>query len=283
MNPRPLMASLLTDPIHYPESDGKPVGETHIHVLRFLEMVAALREYYRSRGDVLVTGNVFLYYEEGRPNKVKCPDVMVIFGVEDRLERRVYKTWEEGGIVPAFILELTSESTAQEDLEDKKDAYEQIGVREYFLFDPFHEYLPEQLMGFRLINGKYEKLMPGTTDGRVPSLELAMWLVPNGTEIDLYASRTGEKVPAPPEMYRRYKEEALERRQIELDRDRLELARQRLEEQIRLTAQQAELDRQRAEKERKRGDALEAELLKLREQLASSPLPPAKEDVPQGG
>ena len=67
------------------------------------------------------------------------------------------------GRSPCFVMEVTSRSTRQEDLRKKKDLYRQLGVDEYFLFDPREEYLEPPLQGFRLVNGpggEYRPVLP---------------------------------------------------------------------------------------------------------------------------
>jgi Uma2 family endonuclease len=57
---------------------------------------------------------------------VVCPDVFVVKGI-DPGPRRVYKLWEEGR-APSFIIEVSSESTCNEDLGRKKQTYADLGV-----------------------------------------------------------------------------------------------------------------------------------------------------------
>jgi len=61
---------------------------------------------------VYVSGNLFIYYEQGNP-KVVAPDVFVVFGVARR-DRFSYKLWQESN-KPDFILEITKKSTLSED------------------------------------------------------------------------------------------------------------------------------------------------------------------------
>jgi Uma2 family endonuclease len=56
--------------------------------------VEVLRLHFESRRQVYVSGNLFIYYEEGNPKAVVSPDVFVVFGVSPRF-RRSYKTWQE--------------------------------------------------------------------------------------------------------------------------------------------------------------------------------------------
>ena len=66
---------------------------------------------------------------------------------------------------------MASENTWREDLGEKRRLYERLGVREYFLFDPEGEYLRPRLIGFRLVEGRYELIEPDADD-RLRSDEL---------------------------------------------------------------------------------------------------------------
>lgn len=194
---RSVAPSRTIDRINYPDSDGEPMAETEAHILLMLSLIGTLRGHFKKRGNVYVIGNMFLYYEKGNPQARKAPDVMVVKGVDARTPRRSFKTWQEKA-VPCVIFELTSEETAGVDLGEKRRVYEELGVREYFLFDPLSDYLPQQLMGFRLAGGKYQAIKPDENHSLV-SKELGMRLVPNGRQLDLILLKTGEKVLAPEE------------------------------------------------------------------------------------
>ena len=116
------------------------MAETDVHRdLMTDALLHPLKEYFRDQTDVYISGNLLLYYEQGRPSAVIAPDVFVVFGVPHH-QRRIYKLWEEPQ-APAVVFELTSKSTYHTDLSTKRFLYETLGVREYFLFDPLHEYL----------------------------------------------------------------------------------------------------------------------------------------------
>jgi Uma2 family endonuclease len=183
----------------YPDSDGKPMAETGVHVLAILYLIGTLKQFFLTRDDVYVTGDMFLYYEEGKPKSRKAPDVMVVKGVPSTPERRSFKVWVEHA-VPCFILEVTSKETAGEDRKGKRLLYQRLGVRDYFLFDPLHEYLERPLMGYRLIGQEYEPL---TTDdgGGLVSEELGVRLVPENMQLSVFRLDTGERVPTPPQAY----------------------------------------------------------------------------------
>lgn len=186
------MSIPLQNEIHYPESDGRPMGETEIHAQVLEDLRFALVRRYAGVPDVYVWGNLFLYYREGDPKACVCPDVFLIRGVGKRTDdrRRTYKLWEEGGRVPSLVIEVTSESTRDEDVEKKK-LYERLGVEEYFLFDPLGEYLRPRLQGLRLEGGRYQPLVQ-RVDGALESRTTGLVLKPEGKQLRLVDKETGE-------------------------------------------------------------------------------------------
>ncbi|HEY4564400.1 MAG TPA: Uma2 family endonuclease, partial [Thermoanaerobaculia bacterium] len=179
MNAIPLQRD---DDVYYPESDGQPMAETDLHRDEMYDLIHALRRRYRDVPDVYVTGNLFFYYVKGNPRSVVAPDVFLVYGVAKR-KRRTYKLWEEGR-VPSLVIELTSDSTKDEDLSKKKVCYESLGVEEYFLHDPFGDYLTPTLQGFRLVNGRYRPIDP-EPDGSLRSLTTGLLLQVEGTRLRL--------------------------------------------------------------------------------------------------
>ena len=137
----------------YPSGDSQPVAETYDHFYVLAIVLEVLRQFLADR-QATVLGNQFLYYAQGFPRLRTAPDVMVIFDVAPG-GRDNYKIWEEGQ-VPAVIFEMTSEGTRQQDEGFKKTLYEQLGVQEYWQFDPKGEWIPEQLRGYRLRGEVYE-------------------------------------------------------------------------------------------------------------------------------
>lgn len=186
---RLLRKSVLDDP--YPASDGKPMAETQIHVALLASLYELLDYWLKPRG-IYLAGNMFLYYKKGAPKARKAPDLMAVKGVNVETKRRSFKTWEEKA-TPRWVLELTSKKTAQEDQVEKKELYRRLRVREYFLFDPLDEYLPQQLMGFRLIGGDYQPLETDAGGG-LTSKELGLRFVPEGSDLLVFDVDTGRQL-----------------------------------------------------------------------------------------
>ena len=151
-------AGYLPQPIEYPNSDGQPMAESDFQFEPLAYAVEALKRHFQDRADVYVAGNIFFYFEEGRPSKVVAPDVLVIIGAEKR-KRHSIKLWEEPK-APDFVLEITSSTTRSKDQGTKKGLYQFLGVTEYFCYDPTGDYLKPPLMGFRLEDGLYVSIPP---------------------------------------------------------------------------------------------------------------------------
>jgi Uma2 family endonuclease len=189
----------------YPESNGQSVAETDLHRDELLELVATLKTRYGREDDVYVSGNLLFYYEEGNPRKVVAPDVFIVRGVRKQ-QRRKYLLWKEER-APFFIIEVTSESTRQEDLKRKKELYERLGVEEYILYDPYGEYLRPPLQGFRLVRGRYQPIAP-EADGSLRSLTTGLILRREGERLSLVDATTGERLLRPDEVASLARQEA---------------------------------------------------------------------------
>jgi Uma2 family endonuclease len=184
-----MSAIALSPPLDYPESDGRLLAETQVHGQVVVDLIHSLGRRYVDVPDVYVWGNLLLYYVEGNPAACVAPDLFLVRGVDKRV-RRVYKLWEEGR-VPSLVIEVTSKSTRDEDMNLKKGLYERLGVEEYFLFDPFGEYLRPRLQGYRLETGKYQALQVEGS-GALASRTTDLHLVPEGERLRLRDSISGE-------------------------------------------------------------------------------------------
>ena len=165
--------------VEYPSGDGEPMAENDWQLRAILDSVGALDFHFQHRPDVYVSGDLFIYYEEGNPGARVAPDVFVVFGVPKR-KRMTYKLWEEGQ-VPAFVMEVASRGTWREDDGRKAVLYERLGVREYWQYDPTGEYLGLHLKGHRLEGGSYRpqpvvESLDGTLTLYSETLGLEMWV-----------------------------------------------------------------------------------------------------------
>lgn len=212
--------------IEYPDEDGKPMAEGDIQRKYMLYATAVLGMYFQ-RPDVYVSGNLFIYYEQGNPESVVAPDVFVVFGVDNK-DRRSYKTWEEQDKTPDFVLEITSKTTRSKDQGAKKGIYAFLGVREYFQYDPTGDYLNPQLQGFRLVEGNYFPVPTNTlADGiSLPSEVLGLELQVKSGEMRFFDPATGQNLLT-------YEEQAAAQQQAEAAQQQAESKAQRLAAKLR--------------------------------------------------
>jgi Uma2 family endonuclease len=204
------------------------MAETDHHRILMNDLIQTLEAYYAAEPMVYVSGNLLLFYEEGNKRRHLSPDVFVVKGVPKR-ERLNYLTWEEKK-GPDVVIELTSSSTRREDTHKKQQLYQDtLRVPEYFLFDPFGDYLHPALQGYRLRQGKYAPIKPAA--GRLPSKVLGLHLEQQGPNLRLFDPATQRLLPTVSERVER----------AELGQQRAELALQRAE----LALQRAEFENER--------------------------------------
>ena len=215
-------------PVRYPESDGKPMAETPEHLEAMLYLIDALQRYFAERQDVYIAGNQFLYWVEGNPSQRVTPDVYVAFGVPKRPWRATWKVWEIGK-APDVIIELTSRSTAGEDLDRKYRLYQRLGVQEYILIDVRREYLIEPVILHRLVGGTYQQMPtehPSDREWRARSellgLEVVVRAEDERYQVRLFDPVRGRTIPTGMELqaeameaHRKAEEEASVRAQLE--------------------------------------------------------------------
>lgn len=171
--------------IEYPEEDNQPMPEGDRQRRNLSYATEALRLWFEHRHDVYVSGNLFIYYEKGQKEKVVAPDTFVVFGV-NQADRGSYKVWEEDGKTPDFILEITSKGTVSKDRNDNPKIYRQLGVKEYFQYDPTGEYLkPRSIQGVKLEGEKYVNIPIKILDNDVLSLTSTVL----GLDLRLYPDR----------------------------------------------------------------------------------------------
>jgi hypothetical protein len=214
----------LDDPDYYHTSDGRPMGETDLHRQEMVEGIETLKMHYAGQ-QVYVSGN--RHVSPG--------------------PRESYLLWQEGK-PPDVVVEYTSKSTREEDLDEKFEIYrDQIKVSEYFLFDPRGEYLDPPLQGYRLEGGQYVQIEP--LEDRLPSQQLGLHLERRGSALRFYDPAAGQILPRLAEAHRQAE---AERKKAELERKKAEAGRkiaEAAERTERAAREQVEQELQRLRKE----------------------------------
>ena len=196
--------------IEYPSSDGEPMAEDDAQLSAMIDAISSLRVWFDSREDVYAGGDMLIYYRINDNETRVAPDVFVVLGTAKH-RRRSWIVWREGK-PPDFVMEMASGSTWRRDMREKRDIYAEMGVTEYWRFDPSGEYFAPHLIGERLSGGEYHELPleedgQGTLRGRSTVLGLELYVFP-GPELRFHDPVSGEWLRTP-------REEAMARREVE--------------------------------------------------------------------
>ena len=227
--------------IIYPSSDGEPMAESDWQYVPLTETVSTLRVWFQDRPDVYVAGDMLVYYRMNDNLTRVAPDVYAVFGVSGNHRRDSWIVWREGK-APDFVLEIASPSTWQRDVTEKRSIYADMGVTEYWRFDPTGDCFIPALVAERLVEGDYT-LMSLTEDSEgvischSEVLGLDICVLPS-LEFRLYDPATGLRL-------RNHREDAAASQAAEASLQAAEAARQAAE----AARQAAEAARQAAEAE----------------------------------
>jgi Uma2 family endonuclease len=236
----------------YPTGDGKPMAETPVHRMNMTNVIDVLETRYAHDPLVYVSGNMLMYYVRNDKRRHRSPDVFLVKGIRKEGRRDAYFVWVEGK-GPDVIFEMSSASTRREDLGTKYQLYQDVlHVSEYFLFDPYQEYLKPSLQGFRLQRGLYVPIT--LIEGGLYSEELGLRMEREGMMLRLIDPTTGARL-----MTSRERSEIAETARRQSETERIQLADSL--RQAELARRQAEAAQRQAEEEQER---LRRELEELR-------------------
>ena len=213
-----------------------------------------LRDHFSGQPNVLVDSGGFVFYDPGdMERRRRRPDLYIVFDVDtESIRGRRGYVIHEAGKPPDFALEVASETTRLRDIRDKRVLYAEIGIGEYWRFDPSGgDLYGYPLAGDILGNGAYQPVEltleeDGMLWGYSPGLDLC--LCAKGERLLYYDRKTGSYLHS-------IGEERAAHRQTAAERDAERAAH-------RQTA--AQRDAERAARL-----ASEAEVERLREQLRS--------------
>lgn len=237
-SPRNAMLAREVDWSSWYLTDEADIGQSpqHHHLAAMFESIVRTHAAERGWTGTLVGGDAFFAWVPEHPLVRVSPDVYTVSEPPDPLPK-AFHMWTPGHRPPRFALEIVSEAW-RKDYHDNPPKYAQLGVAELVIFDPegdrarSRERTPLQLFR-RAADGVFVRVYVGP--GPVYSDELEGWLVVVGAG----ASSTLRLA--------------------------LDAAGQRL---VPTEAERAELERTAKEQERSARLAAEAEVARLREELA---------------
>ena len=152
--------------VHYPIDDDESLAESEHQLFPLTYAHAALTGWFEGDPTTWVGADMFLYYEEGVPSSVVAPDVFVVTRTHKRHKRNIFQTWVEGR-VPDLVLEIMSSTSVRRDMVTKYALYRDLGIHEYWLYDPTKEgFIEPRLRGYILVDGEYQPIERREADGR---------------------------------------------------------------------------------------------------------------------
>ncbi len=240
-------------PIVYPDSDGKPMADNTLQFRWIQTLEGNLEALYRDRPDVFVAGDLLIYPVEGQPDVNTAPDVLVVFG-RPKGDRGSYKYWEEGDVPLTVAFEVLSPSNTIKEMADKLAFYDEYGVEEYYVYDPYKN----QLEVYRR-KGTVLRRVRGAKALESPRLKIRFDL--SGPEMVVY---NPDGSP-----FRTFKDEVAERTRAE---QRAQDAQRQAEQALQRAdhaEQRADHAEQQADQARQRADRMAELISKVMEQQAS--------------
>ena len=243
-------SELWVDGVFYPCSDGKPMAE---NMWQWRAINAAANDLDAALPTALVAADILVYPERGNSRNSIAPDVLVALDLGKR-NRNSYYVWREGK-PPDWVLEVASQSTARRDLDEKHLEYAEMGVPEFWLFDPKGDVYRRgepRLQGLTLVGGKYVPLEAAIVDGvaAIRSEVLRMDVCVEGELLRFRHVATGERIRHPAEEVVRADLQAVraEREAVRAERE----ATRASTAEARAAELERQLRRQQAEKEGRR-------------------------------
>jgi Uma2 family endonuclease len=166
------------------------MGETALHITVIRYLVNVLMWLFHEQA-CSVHENLNFYVTDDENEYPIVPDIAVIKGVPFAL----LTSWRIGetGPAPHVVFEIASESTWERDLTEKPVIYGQIGVQEYYAYDPYEPPLPlSRRKGKRLFGWQRDartgllRQLSSQSDGSLWSPHLNSWLRSDGRYLRLY-------------------------------------------------------------------------------------------------
>lgn len=248
-----------------PELLEEDMPEADAHLSLILYLVPLLRWLYRDK-NCYIGGNLLIIQPLVGGERQIAPDVAVFKNLTEPLNEGRLNSWrmsEPNRPAPVVTFEVASEKTWHDDLGKKISDYAELGVHEYFAYDPNtppYWGINGRLRGWRYIKGQAEVLVPNK-QGWLWSEELESWLVSDGRLLHLYDRQEQLRLTQAEEEH----QARLEERQARLQAER-QIQAERQARQAERVALQAE-QRARLEAERVAKQELEQKLQEALEKL----------------
>lgn len=199
--------------ILYPSEEDVGVvymAQSPMHNLLTDLLSVMLRTYLGARDWLILHDVLVLWGVRGIPPK--SPDLAAIPGGRLPTHEKSYRVGRDGPL-PAFVIEITSDETRQEDLNNKPLHYAAMGIKEFLIIDILNETTKSwDLIGYRLEDGPYYRRLPADAEGGITFTTVGLRFVAvNRTHIEVYDSATRQRLLTSEELKARAEAEAAAR------------------------------------------------------------------------
>jgi len=186
---------LQAAPIEYPDSDGQRMADNTLQFEWIVLLEGNLTTLYRDDPNVFIAGDLLWYPVNGEPETRQAPDVLVAFG-RPKGYRGSYKQWEENDVPLTVVFEVLSPGNRRKEMEKKRLFYEEYGVEEYYVINPYRNTVDVYLRRGEVF--LRQRLLKGFVSPRlgirfVRRKQKLVVLLPNGepfqTQIEITAQR----------------------------------------------------------------------------------------------
>ena len=134
-------------------------GQANDPVPKEARIISLLRGRYANRSDVFTSGMVSISYKVPEDTAGFAPEFFVALDVPDADIREAspnFFIWKLGK-TPDFVVDIALPSSLENDLGRKRDIYAELGIAEYWRFDPTGgDLYGRPLVGERLVDGEYQ-------------------------------------------------------------------------------------------------------------------------------
>ena len=191
-------APLTLIDIYYPTEEDVGVvfmAEGPLHDIWSVRLTDIIRTHMDNH-QWLTLHDVLIYWEQEGVQRA-APDLAIIPG--GRLPDPTHQSYHVGrdGPIPIFVVEITSKTTRNDDLNMKPILYASVGIKEYLIIDIRTPKSKDwRLIGYRLEQGhpEYRKLKPDADGGLIFETVGLRFVAVKRSRINVYDISTGERL-----------------------------------------------------------------------------------------
>ena len=161
-----MVQQLSKTEIVYPDCDGQPMSDNTLQFNWIVNIKENIEALYKDDPNVFIAGDLLWYPVEGSNTIRQAPDTMVAFG-RPKGYRGSYMQWKEANIAPQVVFEILSPGNRAAEMNKKFQFYQQYGVEEYYVYDPYDI----ELIGWQR-EGQHLKAIPEIDNWASPLLKI---------------------------------------------------------------------------------------------------------------